>query len=752
MPTPDWDSMTFRDRPIAVWGLPVLTLLLALAVLGTDMGGVATRLRGVLFDTYVTSHPRPYQDVRAVAGHPVRVLDIDAAAIQRFGPWPWPNAATASLVGAMKAQGVSVVVLLRSFERPDSASPRSLEGLVPPGPSYDAARSVLEHMPSPDAALATELSGIKSVTGFTLGAARASPLLALKSAVSWSGTRNPFGTVRAFDQASGSIETVEAASGGIGALNLAVDSDGKLRRVPLVFRLGDKVVPTVDAEVLRLTEDRDGLHLRSDDGAGGLFGGQPGVAAVETARGEVATAPDGSIWLAWSGPHAQRNISAAAVMDKTIPSTTLRDAIVYVGNPDELVDTPMGVRPVAEVHAEAAENLLLGTVLRRPASAEQAELLCLLLFGAGCAGVIARFGLRWAALFVGLVMAGADYASWRLFAADRVLFDSLSLSIGLAAIWLSGAGARAFEIFSTRSRLRHAFADVLPPRVIEQLARLPQRMKLEGETRTVTYLACGVRGFSELAASFRGDPAAFTRLMKLVLEPLMEQAMAHGGALDRLTSEGFTAFWNAPLDDPEHAIHACEAATGMMEAIARTNEIVTHERRIDGVALSPVEIGIGISTGPAIAGGFKAHGRTAYSVNGDCAVMASRVQQISGQYGPATIVSEDTRKASERGFAFLEVDYILVDGNDEPVKLYAMLGNPVMRASPKFRALATFHEHIFQSMRAQQWQKARELIEQCRKLSGASQKLYDLHLARITYFEDNPPEPEWDGAFRPILK
>jgi adenylate cyclase len=190
----------------------------------------------------------------------------------------------------------------------------------------------------------------------------------------------------------------------------------------------------------------------------------------------------------------------------------------------------------------------------------------------------------------------------------------------------------------------------------------------------------------------------------------------------------------------------------MMETIARTNEIITHERRIDGVALSPVEIGIGISTGPAIAGGFKAHGRTAYSVNGDCAVLAARIQQISGQYGPAVIVGEETRKSSERGFAFLEVDYIALGSHDEPVKLYAMLGNPVMRASPKFRALATFHDHIFQSLRAQQWQKARELIEQCRKLSGASQKLYDLHLARIAYFEDNPPSQDWDGAFRPILK
>jgi len=741
--------MTFRDRPITVWGLPLVALVIALIALGTDAGGLASRLRGFLFDSYVASRPRTYDAVQAM---PVRVLDIDAPTIERLGPWPWPHATDAGLIATLKEQGVAVVVFLHAFDRADPASPRSLISLVPPGPAFDAARSALEHMPSPDDALASELAAVKSVTGFTLGTARPARVLALKTSVSWSGNRNPFAAVTAFDQASGSIAVIEGASMGVGALNLLTDADGEVRRMPLVFRLGDKVVPSVDAEMLRLAEDRDALHLKSDDGDSGLFGGRPGVASVETAHGDLPTAPDGSIWIDWSGPRPERNVSAAAAMDKTLPAGVLKNAIVYVGDPYELVATPLGPRPAAEVHAEAAESLISGEVLRRPASAAQAELLCLLLFGLACAGLIARAGIRWAAALAAVIMAGTGYASWRLFAGDRVLFDALGPSLGLLFVWLAGAGARGFEVLITRTRLKHAFADVLPPRVIDQLSRLPGRMKLEGETRTVTYMSCGVREYSELASSFRGDPAAFTRLMKLVLEPLMNEALERGGAIDKLSADGFTAFWNAPLDDPEHAIHACEAATGMMEAIARTNEIITHERRIDGVAMSPVEIGIGISSGPAIAGGFKAHGRTVYSVNGDCALMASRIQQISGQYGPAVIVSEDTRKSSERGFAFLEVDYVAVEGSDDPMRLYAMLGNPVMRASPKFRALATFHEHIFQSMRAQQWQKARELIEQCRKLSGASQKLYELHLARIAYYEDNPPGADWDGAFRPILK
>jgi adenylate cyclase len=743
--------MIFRDRPFAVWGLPLVTLLLVLLVLGTDAGGVATRLRGQLFDALASSQPRTYQDTR-VYGHPIKVVDADPSAIVRYGAWPWPHATLAGMVDALKSRGAFLVVFVGTIDKPDATSAKNLTALVPPGPSYDMARQALERLPSPDTALTNAFAGVKTVTGFTLDGATPSADVTLKSQVVWTGNRNPLPRVPVAHRTAGSIDAIQTASAGLGALNLAIDADGKVRRMPLVFRFGDKVLPSLDAEVLRLAENMPALTIKSDDGQSGLFGGPPGVVAVETARGPLATAPGGAIWMAYAGPNPARMISASALMDGTLPPDAVRDAIVYIGAPDALVDTPLGPRSVAEVHAEAAEDLLTGNVLRRPLSAGQAELLCLVLFGAGCSLMIAKFGVRWAAGFVLLVTVIIGYAAWRLYTADKVLFDALGLASGLWIIWASGAAARIVEILWIRSSLKHAFTEVLPPRVIDQIARRPGSMRLDGESRTVTYLACGVRGFAELASSFRDVPAAFTRLIQRVLEPLMNEALAHGGAIDKLTSDGFTAFWNAPLDDPEHAVHACEAALGMMEAIAHTNEIIVHERRIDGVALDPVEIGVGISSGSAIAGGFKVHGRTTYSVNGDCAVVAAKVQQLSGQYGPAVVVTEDTRKAAERGFAFLEVDFIQVENHEGPVKLYAMLGNPVMRASPKFRALATFHVHIFQSMRDREWRKARALITQCRTLSGASQKLYDLHLARIAYFEANPPGEDWDGAFRPILQ
>jgi adenylate cyclase len=182
---------------------------------------------------------------------------------------------------------------------------------------------------------------------------------------------------------------------------------------------------------------------------------------------------------------------------------------------------------------------------------------------------------------------------------------------------------------------------------------------------------------------------------------------------------------------------------------ARVTEEIAQSRPAEKQPVQ-VEIGVGIATGPVIAGGFGGSGRVGYSVNGKAVGQAQRIQALSHHYGPALVVSDETRRLAERGFAFLEIDTIALGG--VPVTLYAIMGNPVMRASPKFRALTVFHDHIFQAIRKQNWQMARDLIGQCRRLSGASQKLYDLHLARIAYYETHPPGPEWDGAFRPVLE
>ena len=114
----------------------------------------------------------------------------------------------------------------------------------------------------------------------------------------------------------------------------------------------------------------------------------------------------------------------------------------------------------------------------------------------------------------------------------------------------------------------------------------------------------------------------------------------------------------------------------------------------EGTPYEPLRIGIGIATGAAFAGSVL-NGQDEYAVIGDCVDMADRLCGLAERYGPIILVDEATRNASDADLALLEVDTIAGAPDQSAAKIYALYGNPLVRASPKFRALATFHEHLF---------------------------------------------------------
>jgi adenylate cyclase len=739
--------MKAGGKPVKIWVLPLVLLAAAFGLIATDLGGLATRIRGIEFDAYQHLHPRAYEDTSARSGYTVRILDIDEASVAHYGTWPWSRTVLARLVSDLKAQGASIVVLAMPLDTPDPATPSLLASLLPDNLQSAPARAALAGIQPPDSRLAAVLGGIKTVSGFSLGeAGTGSPVL--KAPID--GADELFAHTHQFAKVAPALQGIETASAGVGALNLKLDSDGKLRSMPLFFRLNGTPLPSLDAEVMRVAGGKSELTFRGQESGALGLGNATLIGGVGAGSYDVPLRADGSLQIYYSGPQAERHISAAG-LEQDQPSPLLKNAIVYIAPPDQIVETPDGARNIAEVRAEVMENILLGTPLK-PVSSIYAELVFLVIVGIGVVVLFARAGVWWAGAAALLAIGGAQLFTWFLFTNVHILLDSANPSWGLALAFAGGIAARGYDVARARTRLKGSFADTLSPTTIDAIARMPELLRLEGETRIVTCLSCGLRRYGALAQSFADDPVGFTRLINTAMAPLIEDAVGHGGMIGRFDGESFTAYWNAPLDDSEHAIRACEAANRMTVTLAEVNEQLGHERRFDGTAFEAIEIGIGISTGAAVAGGFTALGHTTYTVNGDSTVFANRIRVLSAQYGPAVVVSEETRKTAQRGFAFLEVDFIAAGPKDEPVKLYAMLGNPLVRASPKFRALETFHDHIFQSIQTQQWEKARGLIDQCRKLSGASPKMYDLHMARIVYYETHPPGADWDGAFRQIVK
>src|SRR5471032_2735445 len=716
-------SMTW-SRPLSLWLAPALLLALGVAAILTDSIGIETGLSDQLFDAYQRHAARPFSDT---AGMPVRVLEL-------------PSLDEDSLVNAVRAlsaQGVAMIVLAAPMQ--PGPSPQSLAARLPPG--SDAARAALAKLPEPGHDLAAAIADTEAVVPVMLGRAGREPHI--KARFVYRGTSDPFALVPRFDAAAAPPELLETNAAGSAAANLTPDGDGVVRRMPLAFRVGGALVPGMAAEVLRVAAGKPDITVVSSEHDPLSFLAGVGIAALETQNGQVPTDPGGQFRLHYAANASERMLDPNAL-------GPLQSAIVVVGAQGRVARTPLGPASAANIIAESIENLIGNTVLSRPGWARLLEAFILAALGTAMITLL-RFGLGWAAA---LVMAGAlllGLGSWYLYTAHNLLLDAATPALFLGLAFAAGALAWIQDLRLTYAGLRMAFSDSLPRAALEKIARRPQLLKLEGETRTVTYLVCGVRGLAGLAADFKNDAAGFTSLMQRALTPLIDQALAHGGTLDRLTADGFAAFWNAPLDDADHALHACEAAHGMAIMSSHVTGELAQQKQ-GGEPPPLVAIGVGIATGPVIAGGFGGYGRMGYSVHGEAVSLAQRLQALSHHYGPALIAADETRRQAERGFAFLEIDTIAMGAKDPPTALYAILGNPVAKASPKFRALTVFHDHIFQAIRKQHWQMARDLIAQCRRLSGASQQIYDLHMARIAYYEKHPPGESWDGAFRPILE
>jgi adenylate cyclase len=214
------------------------------------------------------------------------------------------------------------------------------------------------------------------------------------------------------------------------------------------------------------------------------------------------------------------------------------------------------------------------------------------------------------------------------------------------------------------------------------------------------------------------------------------------------------AFWNAPLDDKEHEINACEAALDMLERIDELNQVREIEAQDGGFAYIPINVGVGLNTGVCVVGNMGSTLRFDYSVLGDSVNLASRLEGQSKEYGFPIIIGSKTAMAVKDRFAILELDFIMVKGKTEPEVIYAIAGREDTAQSETFQRLRNLTIEMLACYRSRNWDGARAAIERGRKTDDvqALEYLYDLYEARIANYQENPPPPDWNGAFALLTK
>jgi adenylate cyclase len=624
------------------------SLALALAVLVADPVWLRT-LRHLVFDQYQRWQPRVWQDVG------VRVIDVDEESLARLGQWPWPRTRMAELVERAERGGAAAIGFDVVFAEPDRTSPQAMArqwGLD------GRAQELLAELPDHDERFAHSLVDVPAVLGFSLrlqpGAPSSLSALPERARFVQLGT----GALARVPQATSIVAplpVLAAAAQGNGALSVLPDGDGVLRRVPLLLQVGERALPSLGMEMLRVAQGQSNYVLRAAAGPGG------GLAELRVGGLVLPSTAEGELWLHYSPTGAQRRIPAWQVLQEDFDVQTLRGQLLLVGSSaqglQDLRFTPLGtVEPGVEVHAQALEQVLRGQFLRRPASVEALEALALL--GGGLlVGILAlRRGPAVSAVATLVVVVLFAAAGAWAFAHLGVLVDPLTPSLGVLAAFMVPSVLRHHASEQRRRWLARAFSRYVSPNLVSHIVRHPEQLILSGERRQASFIFTDLAGFTSLLE--RSDPADVVGTLNDYLDGMIAIVFQHEGTLDRIIGDALAIMFSAPVEQADHRQRAYDCALALQrfaDTFARGKPL-GHTR-------------IGVHSGEVIVGNFGGSTMFDYRALGDVVNTASRLEGANKYLGTRVCVSEATL-AGCSGAQVRPVARLLLQGKQQPLRVY----------------------------------------------------------------------------------
>jgi adenylate cyclase len=718
-------------------------MLLAMVGLRVREPALIEQLRNLAFDTYQRLVPRP------TAQAPVIIVDVDEDSLDKIGQWPWPRDILAQLVDRLNEAGAAAIAFDVLFAEPDRMSPEGLLERWKRRPDVAQLSQLVGQLPDPDEELAKALARSNSVLSFAMvnGPGRGTPLM--KAGIASAGD-NPMDFVYRFAGAVPALPDLQKAAKGNGSVTTIPDADGVIRRVPLLFGLGQQIYPSMAAEALRVAMGASTYIIKSSGASGeGGFGAKTGINHVKFGDAEVPTDAQGRVLLWDTGAKRDRYFPAWEVLARQFGPGTFDGHIVLIGTSVEglkdIKTTPLAPSiPGVELHAEILEQIITSMYLQRPDWAAGAELLLAVLLGALLILLLRWAGALWSA-GIGIVFAaGAVAISWFAFRHFGWLLDPLFPSFAALAVYLAGTASGYARTELERRQIRTTFGRYLSPVMVKRLEQHPDAARLGGEKRRLTVMFCDVRGFTALSEKL--EPEALTHLINMFLTPMSNAVQAHGGTIDKYIGDCLMAFWNAPLDDPRHAVNAVRAALAMRGELVRLNETLAAEAKAAGREPTRLAFGIGLNTGDAVVGNMGSDQRFNYSALGDSVNLASRLEGQSKTYSVDLVVGEDTM-AEAPGFDYVELDQIQVKGRQQPLRIFTALGE-----SAPAPELAREHQAMISAYRSQDWSAAAAALAGCRKLAPTLAAFYQEYERRIADFRRNPPPPDWDGVYVALTK
>jgi adenylate cyclase len=633
----------------------------------------------------------------------VVLVEFGEKSVQEFGQWPFDRRDIATTIEKLRWAGAGVIAMPILFSEKDRAGG--------------------------DADLAKSLQSGGMVISQTPTTQSRPPDAARRGFASIGDTPNPW--LYTWPGAVAPLPALAGNADGVGLLAVASERDGVVRRMPMLARIGDTLYPSFVLETLRVAAGDPSYQIKT---------GQAGVEAVRIPQfPAIKTDQNGRIWLAWNNKFER--VEATELVPEKV-----KDKIVIIGLTIEgvgsIIATPNGEKWAHEVQAQALQTLIDGTSISRLPESRLLETILLVFLLGTLLILVPRVSVFWTIPVLVTYVISIGGGSYYMFKEHLQLWDPSFIIFSCSATFAH----LIYNNFARENRLKlqikKQFGTYLSPALVEKLQKNPELLRLGGDTRELSIMFTDVRGFTTISEHYGSNVQGLTQIMNRYMTAMTAKILQNEGTLDKYIGDAQMAFWNAPLDDADHAKHAVKTALEMLDDLQAFNDSIAAE------GVPPFGMGLGINTGNVVVGNMGSSQRFDYTCLGDSVNLASRLEGQSKPYHVKLVIGQRTYELVKDEYLCLELDCLAVKGKTEGVNIYTIVDKNSINI-----AYSRSHEDFLRLYKEQQWDKIEDYFRTLENaFNGEMKEYYHMMMERVAEFKKNPPPKDWDGVYRATSK
>lgn len=477
--------------------------------------------------------------------------------------------------------------------------------------------------------------------------------------------------IRSYPSVTAPIPRFQRSMAQGGAVNFFTDHDGICRRLPLLFKYGDRIIPymALSAALLYLGEDSVGF--------------KPSQQALVIGDRSIPVDDRGAFRVYWYGKAGPggvfQYVAFAQViqdyvrrlngLEPLVPAEVFKDKVVFIGATAagllDLKTTPMSTLapyPGVEIYATLFSNLI-----HRDFTREVPSWLWLLLIGVVILGLVYCWQRAsvWVAGPVNFIMLLVPLISAVLvFREYKCFFPTITIEISLILAAIGVLSVNYLTEGKEKRLIKKVFNRYLHPAVVESLTKNPEKLEMGGKEIVATVMFTDLQGFTGISELF--TPSEIVQFLNQYFEKVAQIVFENNGMLDKYTGDGIMAIFGAPIESPDHAHMACAAALGFKKLSALTIKAKNHD--------IPLITRIGINSGNFVVGNIGSSNRMDYTAIGDTVNLSARLEGVNKIYGTQNIISETTYELVKEQFLCRPLDFIRVKGRDKPLMIFSVMG------------------------------------------------------------------------------